>query len=249
VVSAALNAGISYLAITEHFPLSHEIDPTNFVSMPWEKLDTYCKDILEQRAAHPEITVLLGCELDWLGAFEDRDMQSIDWSRFDYILGSVHFLDLWPFDDPEQVGHWDEVGHDAVWDRYFDQFCEACVSNMPYTTMSHPDLVKKFNKYPSQSFNYKRAYKMAAEAAQAGQRMVEVNTSGATYACKEMYPNIDLLKEFRKAGVAVTLGTDAHEPRFVNRGFQEGLKLIYEAGYREITAVLPGGDRKTIPLE
>ena len=155
---------------------------------------------------------------------------------------------MWPFDDPKQVDHWDEVGHDAIWERYFDQFCTACVSDMPYTVMAHPDLVKKFAKYPSAAFDRARAYAQAAEAAAAGERMIEVNTSGAYYACKEPFPHIDLLTEFRKAGVPVTLGTDAHEPCNVDRGIDAGLKLLYEAGYREITALLPGGERRAIPL-
>lgn len=248
VVSAADEAGISVLALTEHFPLSHEVDPTNHVSMPWDLLDSYCSQIAQQRTLHPDMDILIGTELDWLGADEDRDLDSIDWDRFDIILGSVHYLDLWPFDDPDQADHWDEVGHDAIWELYFERFCQACVDKMPYTVMSHPDLVKKFAKYPSKTFDKKRAYQRAAEAAQAGGRMIEVNTSGAHYACKEIFPHIDLLTEFRKAGVPVTLGTDAHEPRFVNRGIEAGLKLIYEAGYREITAILPGGERKAIPL-
>ena len=248
VVQAAREAGISFLALTEHFPLSHEVDPDNFVSMPWDALDPYVREIEAQRALHPNMQILVGTELDWLGDYEDRDLSSIDWSRFDIILGSVHYLDMWPFDDPEQVDHWDEVGHDAIWERYFDQFCTACVSDMPYTVMAHPDLVKKFAKYPSPAFDRARAYAQAAEAAAAGERMIEVNTSGAYYACKEPFPHIDLLTEFRKAGVPVTLGTDAHEPCNVDRGIDAGLKLLYEAGYREITALLPGGERRAIPL-
>lgn len=248
VVEAAANAGISTLAITEHFPLSPAVDPTNFVSMPADVLESYCERILAARAAYPEMNILLGTELDWLGRDEDRDLDAVDWSRFDIILGSVHYLDLWPFDDPAQVEHWDEVGNDAIWEKYFDYFCQACTCDMPFTVMAHPDLVKKFGKYPSAAFDKARAYRDAAEAARAGERMVEVNTSGAYYACEEMFPSIDLLTEFRKAGVPVTLGTDAHEPRFVNRGIDAGLELIYEAGYREITVPLPGGMIETIPL-
>lgn len=248
VVEAAVLAGIGTLAITEHFPLSTKIDPTNFVSMPNSVLESYCARIEAARDAHPEMNILLGTELDWLGEDEDRDLDAIDWNRFDIILGSVHYLDLWPFDDPEQVDHWDEVGNDAIWEKYFDYFCRACTCDMPFTVMAHPDLVKKFDKYPSASFDMTRAYQDAAEAARAGGRMIEVNTSGAYYACKEMFPSIGLLTEFRKAGVPVTLGTDAHEPRFVNRGIDAGLELIYEAGYRELTVPLPGGMRRTIPL-
>lgn len=249
LVDAADAAGISVLAVTEHFPLSEAVDPTNYVSMPWDRLDEYCERIIRARADHPDMQILLGTELDWLGDDEDRDMDSIDWDRFDIILGSVHYLDLWPFDDPAQAGYWDEVGHDAIWERYFDQFCAACVSDMPYTVMSHPDLVKKFAKYPSKAFDRACAYERAAEAAAAGGRMIEVNTSGATYACHEMFPHVDLLTEFRKAGVPVTLGTDAHESQYVLRGIDEGLALLHEAGYREITVPLSGGDRKVIPLD
>ena len=163
VVQAADEAGISILALTEHFPLSHEVDPDNFVSMPWDALDPYVHEIEAQRALHPTMQILVGTEFDWLGDYEDRDLSSIDWSRFDIILGSVHYLDMWPFDDPEQVDHWDEVGHDAIWERYFDQFCTACVSDMPYTVMAHPDLVKKFAKYPSVAFDRARAYAQAAD--------------------------------------------------------------------------------------
>ena len=59
--------------------------------------------------------------------------------NFDLILGSVHFLDLWPFDDPAQRGYWDEVGPDYIWRRYFEVWCEAVMSDVPFTVMSHPD--------------------------------------------------------------------------------------------------------------
>lgn len=248
VVEAAADAGISVLALTEHFPLSEAIDAPHYISMPAEDLEGYISQILAARAKHPEMQILVGTELDWLGKDEDRNLDAIDWSRFDIILGSVHYLDLWPFDDPSQAGYWDEVGYDAIWERYFDQFCAAATSSMPYTVMAHPDLVKKFGKYPSAAFDRARAYRDAAEAARAGERMIEVNTSGATYACNEIFPRIDLLTEFRKAGVPATLGTDAHEPRFVTRGIDDGLKLLYEAGYRAITVPMPGGDRREIPL-
>ena len=75
VVQAADEAGISILALTEHFPLSHEVDPDNFVSMPWDALDPYVHEIEAQRALHPTMQILVGTELDWLGDYEDRDLR------------------------------------------------------------------------------------------------------------------------------------------------------------------------------
>ena len=112
--------------------------------------------------------------------------------------------------------------------------------------MAHPDLVKKFGR--KASFDPVGLYKQAAEAAREAGRMVEVNTSGLTYACEEMFPSQGLLREFCLAGVPCTLGTDAHTVTDVDRDIEAGYRWMYEAGYREVTVVVPGGDRRTIAL-
>lgn len=247
LVSAAREKKMSNIAITEHYPLSGAVDPTNFISMPWDRLDEYCNEVKSQQQRYDDIEILLGCELDYLGDSEDRDMTPADFDRFDIVLGSVHFEDGWAFDRSAEAGHWDEVGPDYIWDRYFELWCEAALSPWPFTVMSHPDLPKKFNRYPTHDLL--QYYRDAAEAAREGNRMIEVNTSGLTYACKELYPASAMLREFCKAGVPCTIGTDAHEPCYVDRYLMEGYRYMYETGYHELTVVVPGGDRRTVSLE
>lgn len=246
VIGQALQKGMTNLAVTEHYPLTPHVDPRDYVSMHADRLDEYCERILAQRAAHPEMEILVGCELDWLGKDEDRNLQPGQFDCFDIVLGSVHFLDLWPFDDPAQRDFWDEAGADYIWRRYFEVWCEAVTSNGAFNVMAHPDLVKKFNRRPS--FDPMPLYKQAAEACAAGGRMIEVNTSGVTYACNEMFPHVDLLREFCRAGIPCTVGSDAHEPHLVDRGITDGYRLMYEAGYREVTVVVPGGGTRAIAL-
>ncbi len=249
LITHAHEVGISNIAVTEHYPLTRAVDPRDYVSMHAERLPEYFEHILAMRAKFPDMEVLVGCELDWLGKDEDRTFAPDAFSNFDIVLGSVHFVDLWPFDDPAQAGFWEETGADYIWRRYFEIWCEAVTSQVPhapFTVMAHPDLVKKFNHMPS--FDPLPLYKQAAEAAQASGRMVEVNTSGVCYACNEMFPNIALLREFCRAGVPCTLGTDAHTVTDVDRGIEAGYRLMYEAGYRELTVVTPGGGRRTVSL-
>ena len=59
--------------------------------------------------------------------------------------------------------------------------------------------------------------------------MVEVNTSGSYYACKEMFPAPALLVEFRRAGVPCTVGTDAHVPANVARDIAAAYRLMAQA--------------------
>ncbi len=246
LVKTAYQQGMTNIAITEHYPLTHEVDPRDYVSMPASRLEEYIERIKAQRELYPDMEILVGCELDWLGEGEDRTFTDETYEPFDIILGSVHFLDLWPFDDPAQRGFWDEVGADYIWRRYFEVWCEAVTSSVPFTVMSHPDLVKKFNRMPS--FDPKPLFRQVAEAARAGERMIEVNTSGLTYACKEMFPCQDLLREFQRAGIRCTIGSDAHQPSKVDQFIEQGYRWMYDAGYREVSVVRPDGDIRTIAL-
>ena len=125
--------------------------------------------------------------MDYLGALEDRQLTERP-GPFRFRLLSVHFIDGWAFDDPDQKARWKEPGApDAIWRRYGELWCEAASNaSLPYDAMSHPDLAKKFGYYPS--FSLESLYDEMAEAARAGGRMVEVNTSGGYYACAEMFP-------------------------------------------------------------
>ena len=247
LVCAAEAAGITTIAVTEHYPLSDAFDKDCYLSMGKDKVADYLLDIVVAQAKHPDIEVVVGCELDLLGDDEDRGLSEEDFEPFGLVLGSVHFIDGWAFDDPNVRERWDEVGVDEVWRRYFDVWCEAASSKGPYQVMAHPDLVKKFGYRPS--FDLQALYDEAAQACASSGRMIEVNTSGSYYDCKEMFPAPGLLAAFCRAGVPCTVGTDAHTPENVARDIPDAYKLMYEAGYREVTVPTADGDRRTIPIE
>ncbi|MCH4184117.1 MAG: histidinol-phosphatase [Eggerthellaceae bacterium] len=247
MVNAAQVAGITTMAITEHYPLTPHFDPHDYISMHKDRVNEYIQTIDNERRAHSSMDILTGCELDWLGDSEDRTISNEDLKPFDVILGSVHFVDQWAFDDPEQRHHWDDVGVDEIWKRYFEIWCEAASSDRPFTIMSHPDLVKKFGYRPT--YDPQPLYDQAAEAAMAGHRLIELNTSGAYYACKEVFPAPNLLKAFCHAGVPATVGTDAHQVETVARDIKSAYKDLYEAGYRELTVPTHSGDFRKIPLD
>ncbi len=59
-------------------------------------------------------------------------------------------------------------------------------------------------------------------------------TGGMRKQITEMYPSLDILKLCRKAGIPVTIGTDAHKAERLDLYLEDGLNLIKEAGYTEI---------------
>ena len=143
---AAAAAGLTTLAFTEHFPLSAAFDPDEYLSMRPQMVDAYLAEIDEARARHPQIEFVTGTEMDYLGALEDRQLTEDALAPCRFRLLSVHFIDGWAFDDPDQKARWTEPGApDAIWRRYGELWCEAASNtSLPYDAMSHPDLAKKF---------------------------------------------------------------------------------------------------------
>ena len=246
--TAAVAAGATTLAITEHYPLTEAWDPDGSVSMTWDQEVSYLSEIKAAQDVFSCLDLVCGCEVDWLGEREDRAFGPHAFDNYAWVLGSVHYLDGWAFDDPALVDTWKDHGSvDDIWRRYFEVWCEAATSPMPFDAMSHPDLVKKFGFFPS--FDPLPLYEQAAEAAASAGRMIEVNTSGAFCPCGQMYPAPALLAAFRRAGVECSVGSDAHAPQNVVRGIEDAYRLMREAGYRFVTVPTADGDRRRIPLE
>lgn len=247
-VAEAKKLGITTLAFTEHYPLTKAFDPNDYLSVQKEDMPAYEAAIDQAREGDSDIEILKGVELDYLGDLEDRALTNDDFERFDLVLGSVHFVDGWPFDDPAQRGAWNEEGApDRIWRRYVELWCElASDTSRRVDVMSHPDLAKKFAYLPT--FDLAPYYKRMADAANAGGRMIELNTSGSYYACREVFPAKALLREFCHAEVPCTLGTDAHEPHLVGRDIEKGYAKLFEAGYKCLTVPTRGRDRRIINL-
>lgn len=249
MAAAAAKAGVSLLVFTEHYPLTARFDSQGDSAVPACRMGEYFEGIERARTLFPSMEVVCGIEFDWLGDAEDRPHAAADLDRFDTVLASVHFLNEWPLDHPDlSLVRWRTPGEaDVIWRAYFERWCAAAVSREhPFDIMAHPDLVKKFGIYPS--FSVEALYDDAVEALLASGRMVEVNTSGAYCACKEMYPSLGLLERCCRAGIPCSVGSDAHRPAHIVRGIEDAYRLMYEAGYRAVTVPTSTGDRREIPI-
>ncbi len=238
-VAAARAVGITTMAFTDHLPLPADVlarDPhASRYAMPEDELDAYVADVraiqkLSASQGGPE--VLLGIEADLHPGNDDHVRRLIMRHDFDVVLGSVHFVDGWAFDDPDRRDGYSDWDIRALWERYFDDLIGAARSGLA-DVIGHADLVKKFGYVPDGDLTplYRRAAEAFADAGVA----VEVNTAGLRKPCAELYPSAGFLLELRRAGVRVTTGSDAHSPAEVGAGFADARRALIEAGYDRVT--------------
>lgn len=249
-VAAAEAQCLSAIIITDHLPLPLELDPDRHLAMPDDQLDAYLAEVEDAREEHPTVGVVTGLEADYLPDRIDQTRATLrelrrraDGPRV--VLGSVHFLDGWAFDDPAVLAEWDSRDVDQVWRDYFARWCDAARSGL-FDVMAHPDLVKKFGHRPS--FDARELYQEAAKAASDGNVLIEVSTAGLRKPVGELYPGPDLLREFCAAGVEATVGSDAHSPSEVGFGLEIAYTALREAGYRYILLPVARREQRMIPL-
>lgn len=236
-VRAAAERGVSTLAFTEHVPLApvlqEAVDGAECYAMPAEELEEYVSDVRAAMSIGHElgVEVLLGIEVDAVEAALEHARAMLAQHPFDVVLGSVHFIGTWAFDDPDRQDRAGEWTADEMWERYFEDL-ERAVRARVADVVAHADLVKKFRVRPPA--DVARLYRRAARALADAGAAVEVNTAGLRKPCAELYPAQAFLTECCKAGVPATIGSDAHCPSEVGHGAQEARHALLEAGYRSV---------------
>ena len=227
--SYAVRVGLAEIGFSDHAPFVHTVDP--HITMSMEELPEYYRMIEEVRATYKnELKIKVAIEADFIPGFEDKTQKILDDYPYDYVIGSVHFIKDWGFDDPTERAAWDAKDVNQVYRDYFSLLCQAAQSQM-FDIMAHVDLVKKFGHRSTEEMT-EEVKKVAQTFKECGM-CVEINTSGLRKPCKEMYPSLAFLKLYAQAGVPLTFGSDAHQPEHVGADYEAAFELAKAAGYSE----------------
>lgn len=223
-VEAAIRAGIDIFGFSDHAPM--EFDPK--YRMAFHEMEHYHAMVMDAKKRYgSQIEILFGYEVDYLPGHMDERVLHAD---VDYLIGSVHFLDEWGFDNPEFIGRYAHEDIDRIWQRYFEEV-EAMAKSTLFDIVGHLDLIKVFKFMPEADILLLAAPALDA-IAESGMAM-EINVAGYHKPVAEAYPSPELLAAAHARGIPVTFGSDAHAPEQVGRFRAEAEALAREAGYRE----------------
>jgi histidinol-phosphatase (PHP family) len=228
-VAAARTAGVDEIGFTEH--VYYFTQTRTLWTVPYQQercvydLDAYVDAVAAARARG--LPVKLGLEVDYVPGREDETRALLAPYPWDYLLGSVHFIDGLGVDGEPRLQH--EVGVEEAWRRYFATLVRAARSGL-FDSLSHPDLVKVFGDRAA-GFDYRPIADAIAESGVA----VEVSTAGLRKPVGELYPHPELLAACQERGVPITTGSDAHSPDVVGRDFDRARELLRSAGYETVT--------------
>ncbi len=225
---AAASRRVPEICFTEHAPNPDGYDPAH--RMELGQFPRYREAVAAvQKGGEPR--VLFGIEADYYEGCEAFLRPWLEGQGFDFVLGSVHFIDGWGFDNPEERHIWDSVDVAATWRRYFETLTRLIETRL-FDAVAHMDIPKKFGHRPSDRELREMVIPVLDRMAEAGMGM-EVNTSGLRKPVAEIYPCPMIVSLARERDIPICFGSDAHSPSDVGKDFDLALRMAREAGYTE----------------
>ena len=225
----ALKLGLQEIGFSDHSPLLCYDDPK--VTMGLHQLPQYHRLIEDVRTQYKgKLGIKIGIEADFLIGYEEKTRTILQSYPYDYVIGSVHFIKDWGFDNPDEQKKWQSQNVDEIYCLYYELLRKSAQAKL-FDIMGHVDLVKKFGYRASQDLTDE--IEKTAEVFKDAGVTVEINTAGLRKPVKEMYPALAALKIYCKAGVPLTFGSDAHDPQDVGRDFNKAVDLAKSSGYKQ----------------
>jgi len=222
-IQRAIELGVDIYGFSEHAPMN--FDP--YYRLSFEDMNIYEEEVLKAKKIYQnDIQILLGYEVDYLkGYIDDRVIYN---KQVDYLIGSVHFLDKWGFDNPEFIGEYKNRDIDDIWQEYFDAI-EAMAKTGYFDIVGHLDLIKVFKYLPKKDIRL--IAKNALSAIKEANMVIELNGAGLRKPIKELYPSQNLLEVAYELNIPITFSSDAHAIEQIGFGYSQAIEIAKRVGY------------------
>jgi histidinol-phosphatase (PHP family) len=188
---------------------------------------------LAQRAKDEGLPVKIGLEVDYFRGQMDVVSDLLAQYPFDVLIGSVHWLGTWQFDDldnPLQQAEWNSRGLESCWRDYSTAF-EELAATKSVDVMAHPDLIKVAGRVVDDPTPW---WDAMAQAALQADVSIECSSAGWFKPMGEQYPAEGFLERLVRGGATFTMASDAHQSERVGARANDIATMLERHGVHEL---------------
>lgn len=151
---------------------------------------------------------------------------------FDYVIGSVHFLDGWAYDSSEIKSEWENRKLEDIYESYTKEAENLAASGL-YDVLGHPFNIRLFKYIPK--FDVTPYLKRVAKALKQADMTVDVNTGTLyRYPIEEISPYPDFMKTAQNEGLTIITSSDAHKPEDAGNYIDKAEEYAKSFGFDKI---------------
>ncbi len=265
VLEAAVSKGFSVYGVAEHaarveerflYPNERRLGWT--IEKVQEDFERYAKAIFDLAEEFDgRLTVLRGMEAEVVptACYAELMLGYRERFGFDYMVGSVHYVDEMSVDDTPELFEQAMEAHGGLEPlaiRYYETLA-AMVEALRPDVVGHFDVIRKLGwKYGDVATPaIRRAAGDALDIVRQQGCILDLNTGGYRKELGTPYPDVWVVERAREMGIPFALGDDSHGPDEVGDGFERGRQYLLENGVTTVTVLQRAGDvitRETVPL-
>ncbi len=204
-----------------------------------ESMDEFVSAInhAKEKWSRHGISLKLGIEADYFVGGEGELTSLLEKYPWDYVIGSVHFVDGWGFDNPQTQYLFEEMDAATLQQNYARFFAtvERMILSNIFDFVAHLDNFKVFNYRVKDTAFLDSWYNRIAEALVTTDTATELNAGlYYRYPVKEMCPGPSFFQILKEYGVAFTVSSDAHFPDDVGKYTFANTELLKSFGIQSI---------------
>ncbi len=208
------------------------------------------KDTADYKAEIAELKKKYAGQIDIYCGLEMDYFSETDTAGFDFIIGSVHYVEkdgaFYTVDD----NHFEEsvqCGYNGDYYAFAEDYFALVADIVKKTNadiIGHFDLVTKFNEgeklFSENNPRYQSAWEKALKALIPFGKPFEINTGAMQRGYRSApYPSVPILKKIKEYGGKVIISSDCHQADAVDFAFDEAVKAASLSGLCEQDIINP----------
>ena len=223
MAQAARAVGLKEICFTDHL----DYDPLG--KMGVLAFDTEVYNAEYDGMEVPGLIIRRGCEFGMTPTNRPQFLQDLQRRPFDFVLGSVHFVDDL---DVYFEEYWAGKSIFQAERRYLESTLECVQVHEDFDVLAHLTYIAKTHCHPSPRLvRYEEHRELIDEILRilaAKGKGLEMNSSGVDR-CGGFLPTADIFRRFKElGGEIVTIGSDAHRSNRVGQYSRESCQILAE---------------------
>lgn len=224
IYKKAEEKGLRCICITNH----HEFRDTSGygLTLSDEKIRICREEISE---LHGTTKVLFGVEMGYDESSEEDIRAFLRKNEFDFVIGSVHFVEGLAVSDSRNRGRFSP----AALDEYF-RLLRKAIAFGEYDVIGHIDVFVKTLEYPDFEV-LKPRWEEIAELMLEHDTGFEINTSRGLQVSGGFYPDPKVIELFVRKGIrTITYGSDSHTYDRIGHNYDKAVALLKSLGVNRL---------------
>jgi len=231
-IKKAKKLGLESICFTDHndfdFPLE---DGKEVFLLDFKSYLDYMLNLREELRGKFDLRI--GLEQGLMKSVAKRVDEFDKDKKLDFIIGSSHLVDG---KDPYYESFWKDKEEKEVIRRYYETIIENIKSCNNFDVYGHLDYVIRYAPTKDKNYNWRDYYDYFHEILSLlinKGKGIEVNTAGLKAGLKNPNPSIDIVKMYKELGGEIlTVGSDAHEPKYLSFEFKRVEEMLKAAGIK-----------------